>query len=156
MAREIERKFLLADESWRQGAEGRYLCQAYFSHGPGCTVRVRIDGNAAFLTLKGRNEGPERLEFEYAVPLEDAREMLQAFAVSPSIEKTRHTVRYDGFIWEIDEFHGANQGLVVAEIELAAPDQVFARPAWLGREVTNEARYYNSCLSQLPYSQWKK
>lgn len=154
MAYEIERKFLPADDTWRDGAEGRYLCQAYLSLRPECVVRVRIDGEAAFLTLKGPNRGPERLEFEYAVPLEEAKAMIAAFAAAPPIEKTRHRLLFGGFIWEIDEFHGANQGLVVAEIELAEPDQEFSRPAWLGREVTDDARYYNSRLAERPYSLW--
>lgn len=156
MAHEIERKFLLANDGWRKGSQGRYLCQSYFCVQPGCTVRVRIDGDAAFLTLKGRSKGPERLEFEYSVPLEDAKAMLAAFALSPPVEKTRYEVSFGGFVWEIDEFHGANAGLIVAEIELAAADQDFARPDWLGKEVTDDARYYNACLSELPYSQWEK
>lgn len=154
MAVEIERKFLLKDETWREGAEGRYLCQAYLNVSPGCTVRVRIDGDSAFLTLKGRNRGPGRLEFEYAVPLDDAKSMLAAFPVSPLVEKTRYTVPFGGFVWEVDEFHGANRGLVLAEIELEAVDQAFPLPAWAGREVTGEPRYYNSSLAGRPYSVW--
>lgn len=156
MAYEIERKFLLADETWRDGAEGRSICQAYLSLQPECVVRVRIDGHAAFLTLKGRNCGPRRLEFEYAVPLDEAKVMITAFAVTPPVEKTRYRLPFCGFVWEIDEFHGANQGLVVAEIELEDPAQNFARPSWLGAEVTDDARYYNACLAKQPYSQWGK
>ena len=154
MAVEIERKFLLKDDTWREGAEGRRLCQAYLGLTPDCTVRVRIDGASAFLTLKGRNQGPGRLEFEYAVPLEDANAMLAAFAASAPVEKTRYKVPFAGFVWEVDEFHGANEGLVVAEIELESIDQPFELPPWIGREVTGDPRYYNSRLAKHPYSRW--
>jgi len=153
MAVEIERKFLVQGDAWRSG-EARRLCQAYLSLSPDCTVRVRIDGASAFLTLKGRSRGPERLEFEYAVPLEDANSMLASLAVSPPVEKTRYRVPFAGLVWEVDEFHGANKGLVVAEVELEHPDQPFELPPFAGREVTGDVRYYNSHLAGYPYSLW--
>ena len=154
MAQEIERKFLLRTEDWRGLAPGRACVQGYLAGNEACSVRVRIVEDTAALTVKGATIGAARHEFEYAIPLEDARQMLATLAGKPLIEKTRHTVEYKSFYWEIDEFHGNNQGLVVAEIELEHEDQVFEKPPWIGEEVTGDPRYYNANLVRVPYSAW--
>ena len=152
MGVEIERKFLVQGDDWRQG-EGRYLCQAYLNRDPARTVRVRIDGEQAFLTIKGRSVGATRSEFEYAIPVADAQALL-ALADGPAVEKRRHLVPMGALVWEIDEFLGANAPLVVAEIELTHEDQPFERPAWVGEEVTQDPRYFNSALAARPFSTW--
>lgn len=154
MAHEIERKFLLANDSWRGLAEGVAICQGYLSREKGCTVRVRLVGKAAVLTIKGANVGATRLEFEYPIPVEDAAEMLRDLASRPLVEKTRYTIVYNGFAWEVDEFHGDNQGLVLAELELADEKQPFPKPDWIGEEVTEDPRYYNSNLVAHPFTKW--
>jgi len=154
MAQEIERKFLLRTEDWRGLARGRAYVQGYLAAGKACSVRVRITENTAALTVKGATGGAVRCEFEYAIPLADARQMLDRLAGKPLIEKTRYTIEHKGFYWEIDEFHGDNQGLIVAEIELEREDQAFDKPAWIGEEVTGDARYYNANLARVPYSAW--
>ena len=154
MATEIERKFLLADERWRDDAgDGVHYVQGYLGLIDRASVRVRIAGDRANLNIKSAVLGIERLEYEYAVPLADAREML-ALASGPPVDKTRYLVPFEGHTWEIDEFHGANAGLVVAEIELAAPDEAFARPPWIGDEVSDDPRYYNVNLAKHPYCDW--
>jgi len=153
MPLEIERKFLVLGDAWRS-APHRYLCQGYLNRDKARTVRVRIAGEQAWLTVKGPSSGAVRSEFEYAVPLEDARQML-ALCGPPLIEKNRYLVHHEGHTWEVDEFLGANAGLVVAEIELESETQAFARPAWIGEEVTQHARYFNSNLATHPYSDWK-
>ncbi len=159
MGIEIERKFLLADAGWRAlvvrstpMAQG-YLDAATASAPQAASVRVRIAGAQAWLTIKSRRQGSIRQEFEYPIPPGDARQLL-ALCVGGLIDKTRHHVHHAGFLWEIDEFTGANAGLVVAEIELPAADTAFERPAWLGREVTELPRYYNHALVQRPYATW--
>ena len=154
MGTEIERKFLPRNDGWRGLAPGKPYVQGYLSGDGRCSVRVRIADGKATLNIKSATVGAVRSEFEYPLPVEDARRMLAAFAVSPLIEKTRYVVAYKGAYWEIDEFHGANQGLVVAEIELEREDQVFERPHWIGEEVTDDPRYYNASLARVPYSQW--
>lgn len=154
MATEIERKFLLASDAWRAGATGTEYRQGYLSRDPARTVRVRIAGEQGWLTIKGRNEGISRAEFEYAIPLTDAQQLL-VLCEGPLIEKRRYRVEYAGFVWEIDEFFGQNSGLVVAEIELPSADAAFELPPWLGAEVSGDARYYNSSLSKTPYSEWQ-
>ncbi|KAF0812435.1 Inorganic triphosphatase [Andreprevotia sp. IGB-42] len=153
MATEIERKFLLANDSWRNDVQAASrIAQGYLNTDPERTVRVRIKGAQGYLTIKGRNSGISRAEFEYEVPLADAEAML---ALCPQVlDKTRHLVEFAGFTWEIDEFHGDNAGLVVAEIELPTESTAFDRPAWLGQEVSGEACYYNSALSTHPYKNW--
>ena len=155
MAQEIERKFLLAGEGWRGLAEGIAYRQGYLCAGMQRSVRVRIAGDLGFLTIKGATIGAARSEYEYEIPLTDAREMLDALCPQPQIEKKRYTIPYLGFIWEIDEFFGQNQGLIVAEIELEREDQPFERPDWIGEEVTGDARYYNAALCEAPYTTWK-
>lgn len=152
MAVEIERKFLVVGQGWRS-AQGLLLRQGYLNRDKARTVRVRVAGAQGFLTIKGPTQGVERSEFEYAIPLEDANALL-ALCDGPLVEKTRHTQAVDGTVWEVDEFHGANAPLVLAEVELPHADAPFSRPPWLGREVSHDARYFNSCLAQHPYPGW--
>ncbi|MCA9260842.1 MAG: CYTH domain-containing protein [Planctomycetales bacterium] len=152
MGIEIERKFLVKNDAWRDGV-GKLLCQGYLSLDPDRTIRVRIADDEAWLTIKGRAVGTRRVEYEYAIPLDDARELLQMTAGSP-VEKRRYCIPHAGFVWEVDEFLGENAGLVVAEIELPSEDAQFDLPAWVGPEVTHEARYLNANLVQFPYSRW--
>jgi adenylate cyclase len=154
MSREIERKFLLKSDAWRsQVRERRAMSQGYLASGGRLSVRVRVAGNDAWLNIKAGGLVASRDEYEYPVPLDEARELL-ALAQGPLIEKTRHLVEHGGMTWEIDEFHGENAGLVVAEIELDNEDEPFARPPWLGVEVTQHRRYYNVCLVTHPHSAW--
>jgi adenylate cyclase len=152
---EIERKFLVAGDAWRALGEPVLLRQGYLNSDPARTVRVRIEGQGAAITIKSKNVGATRGEWEYPVPLADAAELLDGLCERPLIEKFRSRIEYQGHVWEVDEFLGENAGLVVAEIELGAPDEAFARPGWIGEEVTGDPRYYNSSLIRLPYSQWK-
>ncbi len=156
MSREIERKFLVVSDAWRAHAEGVRIRQGYLSSRPEATVRVRVMGEKAFLTVKGLTRGVERLEFEYEIPKADAEAMLESIAERPILQKTRWRVEDEGCLWEIDEFEGENAGLVVAEIELPSADAAFPRPAWLGREVSSEARYFNSNLLARPWSAWSE
>jgi adenylate cyclase len=155
MAQEIERKFLLAGEGWRGLARGIGYRQGYLCASRERSVRVRIAGEKGSLTIKGETVGAARSEYEYEIPLEDAREMLDSLCPQPQIEKKRYTIFYRDFTWEIDEFSGLNQGLIVAEIELEREDQAFERPDWIGEEVTGDPRYYNAALCVAPYSTWK-
>jgi adenylate cyclase len=152
---EIERKFLVAGDAWRALGEPVLLRQGYLNSDPARTVRVRIEGQGAAITIKSKNVGATRGEWEYPVPLLDAAELLDRLCERPLIEKYRSRIAYQGHVWEVDEFLGENAGLVVAEIELGAADEPFARPDWIGEEVTGDPRYYNSSLIHLPYSQWK-
>lgn len=154
MGIEIERKFLVTGDGWRpQAASQTRFSQGYLSRDPARTVRVRIAGEQAFLTLKGATTGATRAEFEYVVPVADAQQLL-ALCDGPVVEKIRHLCPFEGMTWEVDEFLGANAGLVVAEIELESEDQPFAKPLWLGAEVTGDARYVNANLALRPYSSW--
>lgn len=152
MAIEIERKFLVTGDAWRS-AEPVYFSQGYLNRDKARTVRVRIAGERAFLTIKGLTQGVSRAEFEYAIPVEDARQLL-AICEQPLIEKNRRKIPFAGFVWEVDEFLGDNLGLVVAEIELPSEDSEFAKPDWVGQEVTHDQRYFNSNLSQHPFNCW--
>jgi CYTH domain-containing protein len=154
MAKEIERKFLLANEQWRGLAEAVPYHQGYLHADRHSTVRVRIAGNEAFLTIKGPTQGASRNEYEYRIPIDDARAMLDELCPQPQIEKLRFTIVYQGFTWEIDEFLGQNQGLIVAEIELDNEQQSFPVPEWIGTEVTGDSRYYNAALCREPFSTW--
>ncbi len=154
MGIEIERKFLMQDASWKEGITGKHYIQGYLNRGKDCTVRVRVVEEQGFLTIKGLSDGPFRLEYEYEIPVEDGRELLDNFCEQTRIEKIRYKVPYAGMIWEIDEFIGANKGLIVAEIELQSVDQSFAKPPWIGAEVTDDPRYFNSCLCVHPFSRW--
>ena len=156
MAQEIERKFLVKNDEWKDNNAGMYFCQGYLSVEPERTVRIRIAGNRGFLTVKGRSKGSARPEYEYTIPVEDARQMLDRLCLKPLIEKYRYRVQYEGFWWEVDEFLGENEGLKVAEIELTDEAQEFAQPAWLDKEVTDDPRYYNANLINNPYKHWNK
>ncbi|KJV07738.1 CYTH domain-containing protein [Methylocucumis oryzae] len=156
MALEIEHKFLLANDSWRQHVSHsvRYR-QGYLSSAVTSSIRVRVSAEHAWLNIKSATIGTCRHEYEYPIPLTDANEMLDNLCLKPLIEKTRHFVNIDGFQWEIDEFEGVNQGLCVAEIELPEIGVAFTKPAWLGQEVTDDVRYYNNALAQNPYCNWQ-
>lgn len=146
MPLEIERKFLVKDSGFKDMASLRVdICQGYLSRVPERTVRVRRLDDKGFITVKSKNTGAVRHEFEYQVPVEDALEMLR-MCEPPIIEKSRYIVEYDGLTWEVDEFHGAKEGLIVAEVELQAEDQQFNLPPFIGKEVTGDPAYYNSNL----------
>ncbi len=148
MATEIERKYLVKDDSYRAMAvEIKEIAQCYLSREVDATVRVRRCGDSAYLTVKSRNHGAARGEWEYEIPLADAGE-LAALAGGWAIEKNRYIVPWDGHEWEVDEFHGRHRGLVVAEVELAATDENFSLPPFAGEEVTGDPRYYNSTLAE--------
>jgi len=153
MGQEIERKFLVTDDAWRTD-NGTLIRQGFLHNEADSTVRVRATGERAFLTIKGAMTGITRTEFEYEIPLEEANQMLDELCQKPLIEKIRHEVHVGGFKWEIDEFLRENAGLVVAEIELKYENQDFPKPDWLGKEVSEDARYLNASLVKKPYSQW--
>ena len=154
MSVEIERKFLVKHDSWRDLAPGVLYRQGYISTQPGRTVRVRVAGDRAFITLKGATQGIARSEFEYPIPVEDANELLNGLCASPLIEKYRHKIDINGLVWEVDEFLGENQGLVIAEVELENADQTIELPDWIGEDVSHDSRYYNSNLVNHPFSGW--
>jgi len=155
MGVEIERKFLVDGEAWRTLGAATLLRQGYLSADPARTVRVRIDGERAFLTIKGKSVGASRGEWEYPIPVADAAQLLDGLCQQPLVEKVRRRIAVGPHTWEVDEFLGANAGLAVAEIELASEDEAFDKPDWIGREVTGDTRYFNSNLIRHPYSQWK-
>lgn len=155
MPQEIERKFLLRSDAWRAQAESsERVRQGYLVADGVRSVRVRTKGGRGFLTIKGKLDGLARPEFEYAIPVADAEALLETLCARPQIDKTRHHVRYADMLWEIDEFHGDNAGLIVAEVELASINQVVTLPDWVGVEVTGDGRYYNSQLAIRPFSAW--
>ena len=153
MAEEIERKFLIANDGWRSG-EGRRYRQGYLSTVKERTVRVRVAGDRGYLTVKGVTRGATRAEFEYEIPPMDAEQMLDTLCERPLIEKRRYAVQYAGLTWEVDEFFGDNEGLMIAEVELESADQKVTLPPWVGREVTDDPRYYNANLVRHPYRTW--
>jgi len=152
VAIEIERKYLVSGTGW-ESAEAKFYCQGYLSRTAERTVRVRLGGDSAYITVKGKSQGASRLEFEYPIPIEDAQQIL-ALCEQPLIAKTRHLISFKGHTWEVDQFAGANAGLVIAEIELESEDETFELPPWVGAEVTSDPRYYNSRLSVDPWSEW--
>lgn len=154
MGKEIERKFLVVNDAWRYQAEGQLYRQGYIPTTDARTVRVRTVGDKGYLTLKGPVVNMTRPEFEYEIPLEDAQAMLDTLCEPPLIEKYRYRVPMNQVVWEIDEFLGENQGLLIAEVELTSPDQAIDVPDWVGEEVTADKRYYNSNLAGNPFSQW--
>lgn len=153
MGTEIERKFLPSNYDWKTLTVGIEYRQGYLCSDQQRTVRVRIAGDKGLLTIKGRSRGFTRTEYEYPIPRKDAHHILETMCGN-LVEKKRYTISYKGFLWEVDEFSGLNQGLVVAEIELTSEDQVFEIPEWIGKEVTGELRYSNSQLAIRPYSTW--
>ncbi|MCC4586794.1 CYTH domain-containing protein [Xanthomonas sp. NCPPB 1067] len=162
MPLEIERKFLVTGDGWRSAAhavipmaQGYINDQAALRSGTqNASVRVRVQGESAFLNLKSREVGHTRQEFDYPIPVTDARALLD-LCVGGLIDKRRHLVQYQGHVWEVDEFLGDNAGLVVAEIELAHAEEAFARPDWIGAEVTDDTRYYNLALASHPFKRWQ-
>ena len=154
MSIEIERKFLV-NEKWKPEGRRIHVKQGYLPGTGAMLVRVRQEDRRAYLTLKGRTEGITRSEYEYEIPMEDAGELLER-CEKPIIEKTRYLIPADPHLWEVDVFSGANEGLVVAEIELSREDESFQRPDWLGAEVSDDPRYYNSNLAAHPYSTWNQ
>ena len=154
MAREIERKFLVNGTEWKRGVTGVRFRQGYLSAVKERVVRVRLEGTRGRLTIKGLTTGTSRLEFEYDIPQADAACMLDELCERPLIEKTRYRLTVGRHVWEIDEFHGDNEGLVVAEIELASAGEAFEPPSWPGREVSNAPRYFNANLIRRPFTQW--
>jgi adenylate cyclase len=152
MGTEIERKFLVRGAAWKQGT-GEPIAQGYLNRDKARTVRVRIKGERAYLTVKGETVGVTRSEFEYEIPVTDAQAML-AICDGPLIEKRRYVVEHAGLQWEIDEFEGESAGLIVAEVELVSETQSIELPDWVGEEVTHDPRYYNSNLSKHPYRRW--
>jgi adenylate cyclase len=156
MSLEIERKFLVKDNTYRKLGTSLHIHQGFLCTDKERVVRVRIHGKKALLTIKGITKGIARPEFEYLIPLEDAQFMLENLCMKPTIEKYRYDVNIEGFIWEVDEFHGENEGLVIAEIELKSADQPFPKPEWVGEEVTGDARYYNANLVTKPFKNWEK
>lgn len=154
MGEEIERKFLVSGELWRETAEGTRYRQGFLSTEPERTVRVRVAGPRGSITVKGKNIGARRAEFEYEIPVADAERMLDTLCKRPLIEKVRYVLAVGVHTWEIDVFEGDNAGLVVAEIELRREDEAFERPEWVGDEVTDDPRYFNSNLVANPYRAW--
>jgi CYTH domain-containing protein len=156
MKQEIERKFLVTDDSWRATAgPGKVCCQGYITSGPtGATVRVRLLGGQGFLTIKGPAQNISRPEYEYEISAADAEYMIENLCEDRLISKKRYTLKDRGMTWEIDEFSGLNEGLIVAEIELESEIQPFERPEWLGNEVTFDSRYTNAVLARNPFSGW--
>jgi adenylate cyclase len=154
MGEEIERKFLVAGDAWRETAEGMRYRQGFLSTVPERTVRVRVAGLRGTITVKGKNLGARRAEFEYEIPVTDAEQMLDTLCERPLIEKVRHTLTAGPHTWEVDVFEGDNAGLVVAEIELGSEDEAFEKPDWVGDEVTSDPRYFNSNLVANPYRTW--
>ncbi|MEZ5536205.1 MAG: CYTH domain-containing protein [Thiolinea sp.] len=155
MATEIEHKFLLINNDWRELViRSVSYRQGYLSNNKSASVRIRIAGDTANINVKGMTIGLQRPEYEYPISLSDAHEMLDQLCQRPLIEKTRHFVEYGGKIWEIDEFQGDNAGLVVAEVELGQVGEEFDIPAWAGQDVSGVERYYNVALVRYPYTQW--
>jgi adenylate cyclase len=154
MGIEIERKFLVNGEAWKDLSTGTTYRQGYLSTEKERTVRVRTINDKGFLTIKGLTRGASRAEFEYDILADDANQLLDELCLKPLIEKKRYKIQHDGLIWEVDAFFGENDGLIVAEVELESEDQVFTKPEWVGAEVTGDPRYYNANLIANPYKNW--
>lgn len=154
MAVEIERKFLVRNESFKMFSTGVLYRQGYLNRDKHRTVRVRVAGELAFITIKGLTNGMERLEFEYPIVVKDANEMLEMLCIKPLIEKLRYHLMADGHLWEVDEFIGDNEGLTSAEVELKSDDEEVIIPNWIGEEVTGDLKYYNSNLVIHPFKNW--
>jgi adenylate cyclase len=153
MGIEIERKFLVTSESWKKPGTGVQYRQGYLNTHKERVVRVRTMGDKAALTIKGVSVGASRLEFEYEISVDDANQLLDLCEI-PLIEKTRYRIEHGGLIWEVDEFHGVNEGLVIAECELETEDQEIDKPNWVGGEVTGDPRYFNTNLVARPFTIW--
>ncbi len=156
MGIEIERKFKVKDNSYKELAEGILYRQGYLNNDFRRAVRIRIIKDKGYITIKGPSSGISRPEFEYDIPFEEAHEIINNLCEKPIIEKYRYKVIHDGLMWEVDEFIGDNEGLTIAEIELSLENQEISFPKWLGEEVTHDRRYYNSSLVKKPYKSWAK
>ncbi len=154
MGLEIERKFLLKNDDWRTLTQGKEYRQGYLSSVKERTVRIRTIEDKGFLTIKGVSQGAARAEYEYIIPVDEAKAMLDTLCEKPLIEKKRFKIPYQGLIWEVDEFFGENEGLIVAEAELVSETQAFIKPEWIGEEVTYDSRYFNANLVHHPFSKW--
>ncbi len=154
MVQEIERKFLVANDEWQKNATSTRYRQGFLCTEPERTVRVRVAGDRGTLTIKGKTVGATREEFEYDIPREEAEHLLDVLCLRPLIEKVRYVLREGAHTWEVDVFEGENIGLVIAEIELQREDEVFERPSWLGKEVSDDPRYFNANLVKRPYTTW--
>lgn len=154
MAKEIERKFLVKNDDFKKLAQGVTYRQGYLNSAKERTVRVRSVGSRGFIAVKGISVGVTRVEYEYEIPFDDCKAMLDNLVEKPVIEKKRYKIRAGKFTWEVDEFLGENQGLIVAEIELENEDDEFERPDWLGEEVSGDPRYFNSSLISHPFNKW--
>lgn len=154
MGIEIERKFLVINNDWRDIAKPLACRQGYIYAGKKGAVRVRTINEKGYLTVKSAMIGLTRLEFEYEIPLNDANNLLENMCANYIIEKQRSRITYGNHVWEIDEFHGYNKGLILAEIELNDENEIFERPSWIGKEVSSDTRYHNSNLSKKPFCQW--
>jgi len=155
VGKEIERKFLVNNTDYRINAERVFIHQGFLNNDKDRVVRIRIEDSKATLTIKGLPLGNERAEFEYAIPLTDAEQLLNEICLKPSIKKYRFKIHHKGFIWEVDEFLEENEGLVVAEVEIPEKDTKVELPAWVGKEVSSDPRYYNSNLIDNPFNTWK-
>ncbi|MBD1841995.1 CYTH domain-containing protein [Cyanobacteria bacterium FACHB-63] len=153
MGVEIERKFLVKDDRWRNLAPGELYRQGYIPTVES-TVRIRVVNDRGFITIKGMSEGISRAEFEYEIPAIDAAQMLDTLCKPPLIEKNRHKIELNGLLWEVDEFLGENCGLIIAEVELRNADQAIDLPDWIGEDVSHDPRYYNSNLTKHPFTTW--
>ncbi len=154
MGVEIERKFLIDETKLPTLQNGYTIKQGYIQTIDHTTVRIRVRGQEAFLTIKGKSQGASRLEFEYPIPLNDAEEMLTNLCHASRVEKTRYLIEYEGHTWEVDIFEGSNKGLMIAEIELESEKEVFSLPEWVMKEVTEDVRYFNANLVERPYTSW--
>ncbi|MCH7732009.1 MAG: CYTH domain-containing protein [Candidatus Marinimicrobia bacterium] len=154
MGKEIERKFLVKESNWQKSSKGSLIQQGYIVIRKEKVVRIRIMNDKGYLTIKGTTTGATRNEYEYEIPLEDARQMLNNLCEKPILEKHRYKINQGGMTWEIDIFHGDNEGLIVAEIELEYEDQEFEKPDWVDMEVTDDPKYFNSNLVKNPFKKW--
>jgi len=152
--KEIERKFLVSGDAWRKGAQGTFYRQGYLVASDARAVRVRVAGEKAYLTIKGRKTGLSCPEYEYPMAVAEAKDVLERICLRPFIEKVRYVLDFKGMNWEIDEFTGENEGLVLAEVELAQEHQMIELPAWVGREVSLDPKYWNVNLMKHPYCRW--
>lgn len=156
MGKEIERKFIVEGDAYKGLAKGVLYKQGYLCSDTGRSVRIRVFDDMGYITVKGPSKGAVRLEYEYEIPMSEANEMLECLCERPIIEKFRYKYQFEGFVWEIDEFLGENQGLIMAEIELPDENAVFKKPDWVGREVTGDPKYLNSNLIHNPYINFRE
>lgn len=153
MPLEIERKFLVKPKQWKPTVTGIHFCQAYIAITESAAVRIRLEGDNGYLTIKSSEPGKSREEYEYPIPLDDAQQLLR-LCPNPPIEKIRYQVKSKGHLWDVDEFKGKNEGLLIAEVELESETEKVILPDWVGQEVTEDERYYNAYLFRFPYTSW--